>query len=522
MVNRHGTVTAPRLPAALRRAIGAIVLRYPKTIAFFAGLVSAAGFAPLDLWPLTILAFALLIHLLAKAKTAWRAAGLGWWFGLGQFVLGLNWIATAFTYQAAMPAWLGWVAVVLLSLYLAVYPLVATLAAWLIGRTSRLALALAMAGCWLAGEWLRATCFTGFAWNPVGVVLVGRAIAGVATVIGTYGLSAIVVLMGGLVALALDPAHRREAVVPAAILLALQIAAIFVPAAPPTLATAPLLHIVQPNIGQQDKWRDDFAQQNFARLASLSGKPGAVPRLLLWPEAAVPDYLELEPDARARLAALLGPDDILMTGGISLVVDANREVTAARNSLFTLDAAGQLHGRYDKAHLVPYGEYLPMRPLLSALGLSRLAPGDLDFLAGPGPQTLAVPGFGRVGLQICYEMIFSGHVVDRANRPDFLFNPSNDAWFGAWGPPQHLAQARLRAIEEGLPVVRSTPTGISAVVDADGHVLKALPWREAGTIDAHLPAAKPPTLFARQGNILPAAFALLLLSGALVRVRRSR
>jgi len=151
-----------------------------------------------------------------------------------------------------------------------------------------------------------------------------------------------------------------------------------------------------------------------------------------------------------------------------------------------------------------------MRPLLSRIGLSRLAPGDMDFDAGPGPRDVMLPGIGKVGVQICYEIIFSGHVVDRANRPLFLFNPSNDAWFGRWGPPQHLAQARLRAAEEGLPVVRSTPTGISAVIDADGRLLASLPWRTAGAIERPLPPAHAPTPFARWGNILPLVLALFL------------
>ena len=140
--------------------------------------------------------------------------------------------------------------------------------------------------------------------------------------------------------------------------------------------------------------------------------------------------------------------------------------------MFVLGARRTCVGRYDKAHLVPYGEYLPMRPLLSAIGLSRLAPGDIDFAAGPGPRTIAPGGWGKVGFQLCYEIIFSGQVVDAHNRPDFIFNPSNDAWFGRWGPPQHLAQARLRAAEEGMPVIRSTPTGISAVIDARGKIVQ--------------------------------------------------
>jgi apolipoprotein N-acyltransferase len=202
--------------------------------------------------------------------------------------------------------------------------------------------------------------------------------------------------------------------------------------------------------------------------------------------------------------------------------DKAGDLIGAYNSLFALDAGGRILGRYEKAHLVPYGEYLPMRSVLSTIGLSRLVPGDVDFWSGPGPRTLNVAGFGKAGIQICYEIIFSGQVIDAANRPDFLFNPSNDAWFGRWGPPQHLAQARLRAAEEGIPVIRSTPTGISAVIDADGRLLHSLPWREPGVITAALPAPQGPTLFARFGNILPLLFAALLLGGGFALARRRR
>jgi apolipoprotein N-acyltransferase len=162
-----------------------------------------------------------------------------------------------------------------------------------------------------------------------------------------------------------------------------------------------------------------------------------------------------------------------------------------------------------------------MRPLLSYIGLSRLAPGDLDFTPGPGPRTVDVGGWGKVGLQLCYEIIFSGKVVDEQHRPAFIFNPSNDAWFGRWGPPQHVAQAQLRAAEEGLPVLRATPTGISAVIDARGNLVKSLPWRKAGVIDAVLPpAANQPTLFARWGNAIPILLGLLLIAGGVVLGKR--
>src|SRR5690606_35468398 len=171
--------------------------------------------------------------------------------------------------------------------------------------------------------------------------------------------------------------------------------------------------------------------------------------------------------------------------------------------------------------LVPYGEYLPMRSLLEPIGLSRLVPGAIDFIPGPGPRTLDLGALGKAGIQICYEIVFSGEVVDRSARPDYIFNPSNDGWFGPFGPPQHLAQARMRAIKEGLPVLRATTTGISAVIDARGVVRDHLPTDEAGRIDGLVPPALPPRVFARLGNLLAFGWAILFLALAAVALRRS-
>jgi apolipoprotein N-acyltransferase len=498
-------------------------------LAFAAGLAGACGFQPWGLWPLTILAFAILLRLVGEAPRLTSALARGWWFGVGHFTLGLNWIATAFTFQAAMPAWLGWVAVVLLSLYLAVYPAIAAGIAWRYGRRSRLGLILWFAAAWIVTEWLRGTLFTGFAWNPEGVVLLDIAgLAGLARAIGTYGLSGVVVLAAGTLLLLVRKRWLRAAALGVPIVLA---ALLLWPGEAPE-ATGTALRIVQPNIGQQDKWRPGFADEILARLESLSGPGSDRPRLLLWPEAALTEPLEDGRDhplaqariaaTRARLADLLGPGDLLLAGGITVRSADGLRASAATNSVFAIDGEGRTLARYDKAHLVPYGEYLPMRPVLSAIGLSRLAPGNLDFDPGPGPRTIALPIVGPAGFQLCYEIIFSGEVVDRANRPNFLFNPSNDAWFGAWGPPQHLAQARLRALEEGLPVLRSTPTGISAVIDADGRLLASLPLGDRGFLDSRLPAPNPPTLFARFGNILPFVFALILAAAAIAVGRKPR
>ena len=497
--------------------------------ALLIGAASAFAFEPVGLWPLLLLAFAFLCELVDRTKSLPRALLIGWAFGLGQFVVGLNWIATAFTFQAAMPPWLGWIAVVLLSLYLAVYPALAAGLAWRFGRDDRTVLVVVLGGAWAITEWLRGTMFTGFPWNPAAAVLAPTPLITIGALIGTYGLSGLVVLLGGAIWLE----YRRQWL-PLVVILAVTALLWLLPASavPPDPLTVLNVRIVQPNIGQEDKWRPGFDVEAAQRLANLSGPP-AEPRLLLWPEAAITDPLE---DARTdehsafaefqrtRAASLLGPNDRLLTGGIAIGSKDGIHVDGAANSVFVLLPGGRVAGRYDKAHLVPYGEYLPMRPLLSAIGLSRLAPGELDFASGPGPRTIDLGGeWGKVGFQLCYEIIFSGHVVDEHNRPGFIFNPSNDAWFGRWGPPQHLAQARLRAAEEGLPVLRATPTGISAVIDARGNVVKSLPWRTAGVIDAMLPpAAKAPPPFARFGNVIPLLLAFALIIGGIVLGRRRR
>jgi apolipoprotein N-acyltransferase len=551
--------------------LSALALRRPGLCALLIGAASATGFAPLGLWPVTLVALALLLWLLEHVPSHRAAFGLGWLFGVGHFTVGNNWIAGAFTFQAKMPAWLGWVAVPLLSLYLAIFIGLATWSAWALWRRvwppmarhsreggssfpngaaspeqvmdprlrgddekrKQFVLALVFAAAWIVTEWLRSWVFTGFAWNPVAAIASGFAPA--TMIIGTYGQSGLwVMFAGGMLLLTTRRSASALFLVLPLVLSLGWIGWTWFLGSPVLEEDGARVTIVQPNIGQGDKW--DMAQRldNFRKLASLSERAaGAPPRLLLWPEAAVPDYLEsgypldwyVEPAsfARARLASLLGPDDLMLTGAVKLDPNADRtDIISARNSVFVIDARGQLGPRYDKAHLVPYGEYLPARTILSLIGVSRLAPGAVDFRHGPGPHSIDLGQFGKVGIQICYEIIFSGQVVDRADRPAFIFNPSNDAWFGSWGPPQHLAQARLRAIEEGLPVVRATPTGISAVIDADGRIVESIGMGVAGRIDTLVPVAHAPTLFARFGNILPLGFALLLAVSAIALARRRR
>ena len=448
----------------------------------------------------------------------------GWVFGAGHFIVGFNWVAPAFAYQSNMPQWLGALAVVLLSLYLALFPALAGTLAWLLARKRELAFTCMFAAAWMACEWLRASLFTGLAWNPIGVVWVAMpGVVQAARWIGTYGLSALLVLASGFLWLSFT--RRRLATTVCALLLILGLETAgrrALPPLPTRSAAAISVRIVQPNIGQDEKYDSTQSERHERIYASLSGAPSSEPRVLLWPESATLRFLEIEPQARADLAALLGPHDVLLTGGNAVTFGAGRDADVYRNSVFALDSAGAIQWRYDKAHLVPFGEYLPARSFLERIGLSRLVPGDGDYIAGPGPRTLPLPGLSgavgeaSVGVQICYEIIFSGRVVDEKHRPWFVFNPTNDAWFGSWGPPQHLAQTRLRAIEEGLTVIRAAPNGISAWISPTGRLLDSIAVHGAGVIDGYISPPPPATVFSRLGNWSCALFGVFLLAlGAL-------
>lgn len=518
--------------------IGDWLLARPRLAALLCGALSATGFPPLHLWPVALLAMGGFIALVRHAPDRRSAFVRGWLFGLAHFTLANNWIATAFTYQAEMPAWLGWLAVPLLSLYLALYPALAALLVRLPARDMGPgAVACLAGGAWALTEWLRSWVFTGYAWDPFGLVFLGPfdrpGLAALLPWLGTYALSGLAVVVAALLLVLL----RERRLAAFALATGLLAAGMYWPAPAREEGTLRFT-LVQPDIRQEDLDNPAKFEEQFARLARLSLPRGAEgPRLVLWPESGVPDYLrDGYPQryydqmtaagnpgyARWRIGRTIGEGSLLLTGAVDLEiedVDGRERATGAYNAITPVMADGTLGERYAKAHLVPFGEYLPLRSWLSPLGLTRLVAGTLDFIPGPGPRTLDLGRWGRAGAQICYEIVFSGQVVDRGDRPDYIFNPSNDGWFGAWGPPQHLAQARMRAIEEGLPVLRATTTGISAVIDARGVVRDHLGMRVAGRLDGRVPPAQPPTPFALFGNWLAMGWALALIAGSLVVTR---
>lgn len=540
--------------------IAALMNRYSGTIALIVGGFSALGFAPLGWWPITLLSLAILIQLLLGANGPKHIFRIAWSWGVGHFTITLHWIAFAFTFQDAMPVWLGYGAVVALALYLALFPAIAAISAYYI--STRLAkflpeqsqkkpaiipniFILILAATWILSEWLRSVMFTGFGWNPLSASMIDTILAVFLPWIGSYGVSGLVIITAAISMMMLRQLTWTRikaknywglAIFPIMSILIYPSLSHIGPISSTRQPTN--ITIVQPNISQTDKYRPGYNQDNYQKLAELSvplASQENIPRIILWPEAAIPDYLESGyPDrayfdniggsaegSLAALSTLMGPDDILLLGGTRLEWD-NNNVTGARNSVMAVkkndpNDSAKLFAHYDKSHLLPFGEYVPLRMILEPLGIARLVPGNIDFWSGDGPSNITIPHSNKafaglkIGMQICYELVFSGRVVNRDNRPDFIFSPSNDAWFGPWGPPQHEAQGRLRAIEEGLPVIRATPTGVSAIIQSDGVITDQIAAGIAGRIDANIPTAGPPTFFSKYGNIIPISLALLIL-----------
>ena len=507
------------------------ILAHPYWTSLAFGALTAVGFPPIGSWPIALAALAAFIALLLKTPSVKSSVTMGWLFGWAHLTLANNWIATAFTYQAEMPQFLGWIAVPLLCVYLAIYPAIAAgFAKALSRKDGSIAFGLVFAAAWIATEWLRSWVFTGYPWPPLGLILLGDwskpGIAIVLPWLGTYALSGLAIVTAVLIASA---ALSKKWVALAAVAVSTSAAMLFPLASVQEREDTEISYaLVQPLLLQDEINDPTKFEAQFETIARLTLPGREQSRLVLWPESAVPDYLEDgypqrfydrmtaagDPEfARKRIGSIIGSDSSLLTGVVNLDFEEKNgfmRAVSARNSVIAINGAGEIGAQYAKAHLVPYGEYLPMRGILEPLGLSRLVAGSIDYKPGPGPGTIDLGEHGRAGIQICYEIVFSGQTVDQANRPDYIFNPSNDGWFGAWGPPQHLAQARLRAIEEGLPVLRSTTTGISAVIDADGIVRHSIASGEADRIDGFVPVAKQPTPFSRLGNGLALAWALVL------------
>lgn len=484
-----------------------------------AGALSSLAQPPLSLVPLLAAGLVLLAHGVWRAPTLTRRFGLVFAFAWGYFAFGLYWVGIAFFVDAARFAWLLPLPVLGLPTLLAMFPAAgATLGLWALRRLAQtpLGFILALALGMMLGEWARGHWFTGFPWNLFGQVWTDvLPVAQSLSLMGVYGLTLVTLVAFLLLALALPPfraqSPRGLAFAGVALLAALGLWG------QARLMTAErqdipgvTIRLVQANIPQAEKWRADLRDGHFETQAALSlarSANGAPPTHVVWPETAVTYFLD-EDNLRLRslLATLAPPDGLFIFGAPRRSAPVMTPDFEIWNSLYALAPDGRIVALYDKIHLVPFGEYLPLRRYAQLLGLDTIAAGQVDFSPGTdGRAVVNLPGLPPARALICYEGIFPGGVYDAARhgatRPAWLLSITNDAWFGqSIGPHQHFATMKARAIEQGLPAVRAASTGISAIIDPWGRLVVHLGLGQMGFVDGPLPQALAPTLYARWGD----------------------
>ncbi|WP_328805701.1 apolipoprotein N-acyltransferase [Sabulicella rubraurantiaca] len=491
-------------------------MQRPAALATVLGALSALALPPVHLLPVLLLTVPGFVRLVGRAPTWRRAALLGFLFGFGHHVAGLYWVTHSLFTDFGRWFWLVPIAAPGLALPLALFSILPALVAW--RAAPGWPRVLGFAGAWVLAEGLRGLLFTGFPWNLIGT---GWAFHPLplqpAAIIGTHGLSLVTILLAGLPLLGL----RRAVPLALLILLPWMGFGAWRLGQPEPPAPGIRLVLVQGNVAQEVKWDEaqrlpifrrylDLTREGTARAAASGERVVAI-----WPETASPFLLAQDPEA-IRLAALsLAPGATLLAGTVRAEWGEDRRLSGLWNSLVALSAEGETLAVFDKFHLVPFGEYMPLGGLIPI----RVVTGGIDFSAGPGPVTLSVAGLPGFSPLICYEVIFPGAVTG-TERPAWLVNITNDAWFGvSAGPFQHFAAARMRAVEEGLPLARAAQTGISAVVDARGDIVSHLELNATGSLEVSLPGRLPPTVFGRAGSMLPLTLALLLVILSFLRNR---
>lgn len=499
------------------------------------GVTAALALPPLHVLVLLVPAFAGLVWLIDSAARPRAAFAAGWWFGFGYFTAGLYWIAFALLTFPERHGWMIPFAVFGLSALMAVFPGAAALitravVGWAAGDRPRNAGAgrvLVLAVAWVAMEWVRSWLLTGFPWNLVGTVwVVSDGILQAAAVAGVYGLSLLGVAVAAMPAVIADPgagAARRAVpvIVAAAVLGAVWAGGLArLSAAGEETVPGVRLRLVQPNIDQRLKWKPELRWRHIAKQLRMSTAPGDPPPThVIWAETAVTYFLADDPKLLRLIGGATPPGGLTIVGAPRATAQGE-EPFRIWNSILAVDPRGRVVGAYDKFHLVPFGEYVPFSRFL---GFAGIAAGGTGYSPGPGLATHRWPGLPPVGPLICYEVIFPARVVVAGDRPQWLLNLTNDGWYGRTsGPYQHFAAARLRAVEEGLPMVRVANTGISAVVDAYGRVRASLGLGQEGVLDSPLPVpVEGITPYGRLGNWVVLALLAAVLAGGVVLIREN-
>lgn len=544
--HQGGPTRSPGPVPRLADALGQLRGRGRAAAAFAAGGLATLALPPANLVPCLLIAIPLFVLLLDGCRRPKEAFWAGWWFGFGHFLFGLYWISFALLVDAARFWWMVPFAAAGLPAFFAFFPAAAGWVWHRIGRTATgeagfsgpgIGRVLLFAVLWSASEWLRGHMLTGFPWHLLGYAWVEQlAPLQSAALIGIYGLSLITVTVAALPALFAMPGVSTRRAVATSLFGAVCLGGLWfwgadrIAANPPASVPGVGLRLVQPNLDQAVKWAPSAAEANFQRHLMLSASepaPDGAILLVIWPETAATFFLEQDMRRRLALAAVT-PDSGYSLVGAPRVTLGGPE-PQYWNSLLVVDRTGAIAGAYEKFHLVPFGEYMPLRKWFPEwLPVNAVAAGSVDFSAGPGPRTLdldSVPPFSPL---ICYEAIFPGAVTDGTGRAAWLLNITNDAWYGrSAGPHQHFAIARVRAVEEGIPLVRVANTGISGIVDPIGRVTAQLGLEETGVLDTRLPVRTAQrTPYSRYGDgvyfaMLGVLVALVMLSRYLRQTTRS-
>ncbi len=496
---------------SIRQCIFALGPWRRRGLAVLLGVAAALALPPLHFVPLLVPAFTGLYWMIRDAKRPQNAFAAGWWFGFGFFLAGLYWIGIAFFVDPGRHGAMAVPAVLGLSAFLALYPGLAALGTRLLAVGGGGGV-LVLAGLWTLSEWLRGWVFTGFPWNLIGSVWVfSDTMIQSTAYFGTYGLGLVSVAVAAMPAILTNPLAAKKAWILGALsvlaLLWIGGQARLLIAGPAEMVSDVQLRLVQPNIPQRLKWKPDLQSSHIKRQLDLSVSPaGPRPTHIIWGETMAPLFLANEPEVLKSLGQAVPKEGLIIVGAPRTTARKEREFRIW-NSLHGINSKGKVVGTYDKFHLVPFGEYIPFRELLP---ISKITEGTRDFSAGAGPVTLDLPGLPPVSPLICYEVIFPNQVTWPGQRPSWILNLTNDSWYGrSSGPYQHLAASRLRAVEEGLPLVRVANGGISAVIDAHGRVLNFLGLGRAGVVDSPLPKAIPSTVYGSLGFTIVLLFSVI-------------
>ncbi len=483
---------------------------YRLLICAVLGAFAALGQEPWGIWPATIVGLAASFGFFVIARSWAQAAWTGWAFGTGYFMLALSWIVEPFLVDVARHGWMAPFALLGLSGGLALF----WGAAFAVARGCGGAAAAWIASFTLA-EAARGYVLTGFPWAQPGHVWIDTPVLQSAGYTGSLGLT-VILLLAAVSVWCIASGRWVSGGAGLALIAAVWGAGTVLPPAMQISKDAPVVRLIQPNAPQHEKWNPEKVQLFFDRQIEFT-RTGARPDLIVWPETAVPVTLNRAGPTLNVIAEA--------AGGVPVVLGIRRfEGMRLFNSLVLLDESGAVDSIYDKHHLVPFGEYIPYGDQLGQFGIRGMAAGEGDgFSAGPGAQVIQLGQLGRALPLICYEGVFPQDVASAPGRADFMLLITNDAWFGAVsGPYQHLAQARLRSVEQGLPMIRVANTGVSAMIDPWGQIIAEIPLGEAGWSDAPLPSPRPPTVYAASGDLPLFALLLVVLGLSLIYDRKVR